>query len=295
MGFFHRPGGYWQTGITCLALLVGLLVPALARSETPPAEAAVGPGIPALPVAAASRSSGIPPAARRGAYGRLGIGFEWPRNSRYSDTNCAATDPPALFGCASGEDGRRLGAYGDFAQTLVPDVAIGYRLNDWLRAEALLSWRVGTDFRGQSNFTGAGVSQPVSGSVASVTGFGVAYLDLPRIGKVRPFFGAGLGVSRNRMGAMTYAFPALAGSATTTTLGGTSSHRAYLLVAGLSVPLGDRLDLDLAYRRTDLGQLQTDSGEAEIVRARGTRSLVIGGTKAALRSDGVMVSLRYAL
>lgn len=93
-----------------------------------------------------------------------------------------------------------------------------------------------------------------SGSVSSVAGFGVAYVDLPRIGKVRPFLGAGLGVARNRMGAMTYTFPNLSAKATTTTPGGNSSNLAYLLSAGLSVPVGDRLDLDLAYRYTDLAR-----------------------------------------
>lgn len=258
-----------------LAVVLTLLSTLPARSETTPA-------------------AGVRQADRASFYGRLGIGVDWPEGSRYSDANCASTVPPALYGCVDGDDGQPLGADGSFDATPVLDTALGYRFNGWLRAEALLSWRPVMDFSGQSNFLGAGSSQPVSGSVSSLAGFGVAYLDLPRLGRVRPFLGAGLGVAHNRMGAMTYRFPALSATATTTTADGSSTDLAYLLTAGLSVPVGDRLDLDLAYRFTDLGQVQTDAGEATVVRSSGTRSLDIGGTKADLQSHGVMLSLRYA-
>jgi opacity protein-like surface antigen len=76
--------------------------------------------------------------------------------------------------------------------------------------------------------------------------------------------------------------------------GGTSIDLTYLLTAGISLPLGRRLDLDLAYRFTSLGEVQTASGQAEVVRSTGTRSIAIGGTKADLQTHGVLLSLRYA-
>jgi len=234
------------------------------------------------------------PADQPGFYGRLGIGVDWPEGSRYRDANCASTATLALYGCGNGNDGRPLGADGHFDATPVLDTGVGYRINSWLRAEALLSWRPDMDFSGQSNFLGAaGSNQPVSGTVSSLAGFGVGYVDLPRMGNVRPFLGAGLGVARNRMGAMNYGFPNLSATATTTTPSGSNTDLAYLLTAGFSVPLGDRFDLDLAYRFTDLGQLQTDAGPATVVRSSGTRSIDIGSTKANLQSHGVMLSLRY--
>lgn len=255
----------------------------------PSTPAPVGPGPPspwlcsapysALPPSAANpapqtllliRSNQPRPADQPGFYGRLGVGVDWPEGNRYRDANCASTEPPALFGCVDGDDGRPLGAPGEFDATPVLDAA-------------LLSWRANMDFSGQSNFLGAGANQPVNGSVSSLAGFGVAYVDLPRIGQ-----------ARNRMGSMTYGFPSLSATATTTTPGGSRTDLAYLLTAGFSVPLGERFDLDLAYRYTDLGQVQTASGQATVVRASGTRSIAIGGTKADLRSHGVMLSLRYA-
>jgi opacity protein-like surface antigen len=229
-----------------------------------------------------------------GVYLRLGVGLDEPERSRYRDDTCSSINPPALFGCVNGDDGRPLGARGSFDSTVVLDTALGYRFLPWLRAEALLSWRPSMDFNGQSNFIGAGDHQPVWGSVSSLAGFGVAYVDLPPIGPVQPFLGAGVGAAHNQMGAMRYSFPALPANASTTTPDGSRTNLAYLLTAGLSVPLGDRLDLDLAYRYTDLGQVQTNGGEATVVRARGTRRIDIGGTHADLQSHGAMISLRYA-
>jgi hypothetical protein len=63
-------------------------------------------------------------------------------------------------------------------------------------------------------------------------------VDMPKLGTIRPFLGAGHGVARNSMGAMTYTFQDLGANASTTTPGGTSSDLAYLLTAGISLPLG---------------------------------------------------------
>ena len=64
--------------------------------------------------------------------------------------------------------------------------------------------------------------------------------------------------------------------------------------AGISVPLSERLDLDLAYRFTDLGSVTTGPGQAQVVRPAGTFSIPIDGTSAALHTQGVVLSLRYA-
>lgn len=230
-------------------------------------------------------------------YVRVGGGADWPQGERFEDVDdCSTRQPAALFGCGPGYDGKAIGAAGSFRTTPVLDAAVGYRLNSWLRTEALLSWRPDMAFSGQSNFRGrvVGRNQPVSGSLASLSGFGVAYADLPRLGSLRPFLGAGLGVASNSLGAMTYRFPSISSKASTTTPGGQRTDLAYLLTAGFSVPLNPRLDLDLSYRFTDLGSVSTDSGQALIVRPARRRSITIGGTTADLRAHGVMLGLRYA-
>ena len=76
----------------------------------------------------------------RGPYLRLGAGVQWPETSVLKDQSCSSTNPPALFGCGQGDDGRSLGAYGGFDQSPVVDAAVGYRWASWLRTEALLNW-----------------------------------------------------------------------------------------------------------------------------------------------------------
>jgi len=235
------------------------------------------------------------PKRETGAYGRLGAGVAWPQTDGFRDGNCASKQPAALFGCGAGNDGRRLGATGGFNPALAVDGALGYRFNRWIRAEALVSWLPDLEFQGQSNFRGAaGSNQPVNGAVSSVAGFGVAYVDLPRVGEVRPFLGAGLGVARNRIEALNFRFPGIAPTAITTIPGGSTSDLAYLLTAGISLPLSGRLDLDLAYRFSDLGSVKTSGGQAQVVRPARTFSIPIGGTTSYLKTHGLVVSLRYA-
>lgn len=261
-----------------LGLLLAFAVPA--RAEPAPAPPASQPQL-------------SEPAS--GAYLRLGGGLDWPGAEVFRDGNgCASLEPPALFGCGAGEDGRSLGARNSVVQSPVLDAGLGYRFTPWLRAEALLSWRPQVDLSGQANFRGAGADQPVSVDAQSLAGFGVAYVDLPRLAGVQPFLGAGLGVARNQVRGITYRFPAIAADATTSLPSGTSSDLAWLLTAGVSLPLSERLALDLAYRYTDLGSLTTPSGTAEVVRPAGRRTIPIGGTTALLRNQGLQLSLRYA-
>ena len=65
-----------------------------------------------------------------------------------------------------------------------------------------------------------------------------------------------MSVARNRLSSVTYRFPGIAANAATVTPDGSSSGLAYLL----SIPLNKRLDLDLAYRFSDLGDVRTSSG-----------------------------------
>jgi len=268
-------------------------------AQAPPIQASPGQdsGLPpsAAPSPTPQSAATAAPDARSGPYLRLGAGLDWSDPTSFRDQgSCSTLNPPALFGCGAGQNGRSLQAAGSFGQTPVLDGALGYRFTPWLRGEALLSWRPQLAYSGQSNFLGAGPSQPVSGAVDSLAAFAVAYVDLPRIAGVRPFLGAGIGGARNHLDGVTYRFPSIAANATTTTASGSSSGFAYLLTAGVAVPLSERLSLDLAYRFSDLGQVRSRTGSATIVRPRGTRSLTIAGTEADLQTQGLQVSLRYA-
>lgn len=62
-------------------------------------------------------------------YLRGAFGYEWSRAADFSDSNCAATNPPALFGCVSGNDGQPIGVSGDFGRFPLAEVAVGLRYN----------------------------------------------------------------------------------------------------------------------------------------------------------------------
>ncbi|MFL0791204.1 MAG: outer membrane protein [Prochlorococcus sp.] len=231
--------------------------------------------------------------ARSEPYLRIGLGADKPAPANFLDRQCKQQKPPALFGCGKGNNGAKLNADGAFASGAVIDAALGYRFNEWLRAEALLSYRPSSDYGGEANFLNAGASQPVSANLSSIAGFAVGYLDLPKIGKIQPFLGSGVGSARNRISSVRYDFPKLGSSAKTTIVGGTSHGFAWLLTAGVAIPLSPQLNLDIAYRFTDLGRVLTDDGMASIERQMGRSSLEIAGTESHLQTNGVIATLRY--
>ena len=235
---------------------------------------------------------GMAPASSE-PYLRIGLGADDSAPATFRDGKCSAEKPPALFGCGKGENGSPLNAVGAFGSGAVIDAALGYRLNDWLRAEALFSYRPSYDYSGEANFLNAGSLQPVSANLSSIAGFAVGYVDLPKIGKIQPFFGAGLGGARNRISSMHYDFPKLGSNASTTIVGGTSKGFAWLLTAGVGIPLSENLNLDIAYRYTDLGHVKTSDGIAAIERQTGSNLIEIAGIQSNLQTHGAMATLRY--
>jgi opacity protein-like surface antigen len=235
----------------------------------------------------------VAPAVAAGdTYVRAGIAAERSRDAHFRDRDCAATTPPALFGCGPGRDGRALGARGDFGRGVAIDIAVGRRVSPALRGELQLTHRRGFGFGGQANFRNVSGPQPVDARVRSTALLVAAYVDLVPIGRVQPFVGAGLGVARNRIGSMRYGFPGLGANASTTVSGGSHTGFAWMATAGVNVALSAGWSLDVAWRYSDLGRIRTDHGEATIARAAGSFELDIAGTRARLRTQGLALGLR---
>lgn len=232
-----------------------------------------------------------------GLYLRGGVGGEGSQAAHLRDIDCAQTQPPALFGCGRGIDGRPLGARGGFGRSAAFDLGVGYRVLPALRAEALLTYRPGLAFSGRANFLATPGPQPVSADLATLSAMAVGYVDLPGLGlpplgPVEPYLGGGIGVAGHRIGRVAFAFPGLGADATTVIRGGESTRLAWMLTAGGATRLTDRLVLDLAYRYSDLGEVATRAGPAVITRRTFTRVLDIAGTKAELATHGIAASLR---
>lgn len=234
------------------------------------------------------------PAAAGPLYVRLGAGYEESTDTTVLDRDCASTEPPALFGCVDGPDGRRLAARGDFGETEVVDLGLGWELSPRLRAELALVSRPGLALDAEANFLDVTEDQPVTADAESLAAFAALAYDLgPATWRVRPYVAAGAGAARNEIDQVTYAFPGIGREAVTVTRGGSHTGFAWTASAGLAIPFGERLALDLAVRYSDLGEVRTDDGEATIVRPNRTFTLDIAGTRADLETLGVGVSARY--
>jgi opacity protein-like surface antigen len=254
----------------------------------------------ALPAAAVLLAAGfhLPAAADAPRFYIRGlIGYDWSRDATFKDENCASTNPPAYFGCGPGVGGLSLGARGDFGGSALYEIGAGVEVLPYLRVEAAIDHRPGLAFDGNANFRNAGGDQPVSGDVTQSAVMGMAYLEpftaLGADWPVKPFIGGGVGVSRNEIGGMRYDFPALPQPAYSAMPGGTQYDFTWAATAGFAFDVTERLSLDIAYRYSDLGDIETDSKTLYIKRPTWDLTIPIAPTKAELITQSVNVSARF--
>jgi opacity protein-like surface antigen len=218
-------------------------------------------------------------------------------DTTYKDVDCSSTIPAAYFGCGLGEDGSLLGAYGDFGQTILLEVGLGVEVTDYLRIEAIFDYRPDFVFDGNANFLSSGANQPVSGEVKQIGMMAFVHLEplsaLGIVTPIRPFIGAGAGASRNKIGEMTYEFPALKQPRYSLMPGGVATSFAWSAVGGVAYDVADRLTLEVSYRYSNLGEVRTDEGILFIQRSSGTREIPIAATTAELTDQSIALSLRW--
>jgi opacity protein-like surface antigen len=237
------------------------------------------------------------PAAAAGWYLRGTLGFEWSLAADFSDADSTATNPPALFGSGSGSDGRRIGAYGDFGRYPLLEAAVGRQNSPWFRTELAIAYRRDMQYRGEANFRGVPGEQPVSASADALSGMVNLFLDIAglpgvNIGRFQPYLGGGVGITRNRIGEMTYTFPANPGKhKITITPSGEKTDIAFMVAVGTGIVLSDCTVLDISYRYTDLGRVHTDAGKAYLNNI--PKGIDIAETWAPLRSHGIFAGIRY--
>ena len=79
---------------------------------------------------------------------------------------------------------------------------------------------------------------------------------------------------------------------------GSGRHPTGMLTAGVAIPIGGTVRLDLSYRYTDAGEIRTDTGDIAIVRYRndGTRREIpvpINETAGDYRTHSLLVTLQF--
>ena len=251
----------------------------------------------ALMAAAATLLPG--PAAAENIYLRVGIGLTRPADTQFTDADCSSMFPAALYGCGLGGDGAPHRSVGDFGTVAGLELGLGYAVAPAVRLEALVAYQPRFTFDGRANFLDPDRRQSVSADLSSLSGILAASVDLHgfgvrTLGPFSPFVGGGLGAARVVSRETRMTFPK-----TMTIVPGTRrTGLIWRLTAGLGMSWGERATLDLAWRYTDSGVIETGEGQGRVEWLDGSRNplvLDLAPTRAPLRSHGLRLSLRYAL
>ena len=238
-------------------------------------------------------------AVAQDVYLRAGIDLSRPADTHFTDADCASMVPAALYGCGLGGDGAPLRSVGDVGTVAGVELGLGYAVAPAVRLEALLTYQPRFTFDGQANFLEPDRQQSVSVDLSSLSGILAVYADLPGLGvrplgPFSPFVGGGLGAASVASGETRMTFPK-----TRTLVPGTRrTGLTWRLTAGLGMSWGERATLDLAWRYTDAGVIETGAGQGRVEWRDGSRDPVVldlAPTQAQLRSHGLHLSLRYEL
>jgi opacity protein-like surface antigen len=186
-----------------------------------------------------------------GWYLRGDIGFSNQNVKNVRDTNSAAYDNVAVTQTGSFDS---AGIYGG---------GVGYRFNNWFRAD------VTGEYRGKSNFTGLDVitgTGPFTGFVGTdaysatkseLLFLANAYVDLGTWWCVTPFVGAGIGTARVSIANFTDTGDFINGGLQNHSFNsagqGSQWNLAWALHAGLAYKISPGLTLELAYSYVNLG------------------------------------------
>ncbi len=240
-------------------------------------------------------------------YASLGMALIRSEDTRFVDG--ADSGHAALYG---NEDLFDAGSFDDGLQF---HMAAGVRLPYRLRAQLEFGAARALDWRGNANYRDSGARQPSEARLDTRQILFAGFRDFPgwelAPGRsVRPFLGAGLGLTRYSLSGYVQGFPepddprgslrrGPGGEIPFTALpGGSGRNFTWMLTAGIAVPITGGIDLDLSYRYTDAGKIRTDTGDIAIVRFRedGTRREIqvpVNGTFADCRTHALLVSFRF--
>ncbi|MCJ8499733.1 outer membrane protein [Desulfatitalea alkaliphila] len=215
----------------------------------------------------------------------------------FSDKDCSSTSPPALFGCGAGNDGRPLGAYGDFGEYLAMEIAAGRYVSPWLRIDLAFNYRPNMNYSGTANFRGVSGPQPVSSTARSLSAMANLFIELGPILNIssdrwHPYIGTGVGVSYNRLKEVEYLFPEATTHKISITPSGERFDPAFTFFGGLGVALSREWMIDISVRYEDLGRVETDRGGMYMNHI--PQDLEIDKTSAALRGFGLALGVRYS-
>ena len=214
-----------------------------------------------VPAAAPVVALAAPPPTRDGRfYVRADFGAGLRTELDESAGSCASSS--ALDLCGFSARGSAGAAYGG-------TVGFGYRVTEWLRADATFSYRYGEQVAGQIDRVNG---QPASAALGMHTDAATLifnfYLDVvPALGFPRswfqPYIGAGFGPSFNHTRSSTVVGNLPGGLSGAQLPSHTTSDIAWNAGGGLAIRLFNGFATDLGYRYVDLGGFRTGTGVAQ--------------------------------
>ena len=137
-------------------------------------------------------------------------------------------------------------------------LGVGYKFNDWFRADLTGEYRGKANFHGSDNvvFNGGRGVDNYSGSKSEWVFLANAYVDLGTWWCITPYIGAGIGGAQvNITGFRDDGFNNVGGLSVSTTYAADASkwNFAWALHAGVSYKVNSQLSLEFAYRYVSLG------------------------------------------
>ncbi|MDE0190296.1 MAG: outer membrane beta-barrel protein [Gammaproteobacteria bacterium] len=248
-------------------------------------------------------------AARNVPYVSMGMAIVRPEGARFVDGDdsgqAALYGSEGLFDAGAFDTGRRF------------HLAAGIRFRSGIRAQLEVGPPRAFDWRGNTNYRNGGKLQPSEATLDSWQLVLAGLYDLPgwTLGSgrtARPYLGVGAGVTRYRVTAYVQQFPdpddptgylrrGPEGEIPFTAVpDGTGRTFTWTLTAGIAIPVRESVHLDLSYRYTDMGKIETDAADVTIVRYRadGTRREIrvpINATAVDHRTHTLAMSFRFDL
>lgn len=223
---------------------------------------------------------------------------------------------PADIRFVDGEDAGEAALYGDdqadagtLGAGLEYGLAAGYRFGAF-RAQVELAVTGQVAYEGQSNYVAGGPVQPTEARMNARRLLLSGFQEFGALGGGRFWVGGGLGANRYSLTDYIQRFPnpddpsgrlrrGPAGEVPSTSLPANTGYGfAWMLAAGVTVPLRADVLLDFGYRYTDAGRIGTAVGDIEVVRydeegSRQLRRVTINPTVADLRLHSLTATLRW--
>ena len=291
-----RSAGFRSAALPFLAVVWGWVVlgePAFASDQSQGVATS-------LPAVGADSAGNVP-------YLSLGMSLIRSRDARFVDGEDAGH--AALYGSEERFDA------GAVDNGLRFHLAAGVRLPSEQRVQLEFGLARALDWSGNTNYRNSGEHQPSEARLDTRQLLLAGFHDFPGWAlasgrRVRPFLGAGLGVTDYRLSGYVQRFPepddprgylrrGPGGEVPFTALPrGSGRNFTWMLTAGVAIPIRGGVHLDLSYRYTDAGEVRTDTGDIAIVRYRedGTRREIpvpINETSADYGTHSLLAALRF--